>query len=155
MLRTVDMRAKLATFLSQLAYASEREHLKTARIGEDGAIPTTEGMKTACLAQDVKTGTEVEMIGVAEDNLCLHLLTQFGKVHPLDTAAGAYGHEYGCKYLTMVGGYLSRTGVRRIVSILQLKLHLFSSSSSISNVRALSTFWLSKAKSHTSCTFST
>ena len=118
MLRPVDMRTELATLFPEFADTREREHLKSSRVGEDGTVPTTEGMQTAGLAQDVETRTKIEVISVAEDYLCLHLLSQFGEVHTLDTAACSHGHEDRSENLPMVGGYHSRTGVGRIVSML-------------------------------------
>ena len=53
------MTAELATFLAELTDACEREYLETARIGQDGAIPSIKLMQTTSLTQDVETGTEI------------------------------------------------------------------------------------------------
>ena len=118
MLRPVDMRTELATLFPEFADTGELEHLKSSRVGKDRAIPPAESMQTASLVQNVKSGTEVEVIGVAEDNLRLHLLAQYGEMHTFHTAACSHGHEDRGENLPMVGGYHSRTGVGRIVSML-------------------------------------
>ena len=72
--RAVDMRAELTPFLAKLPDARERKHLETARIGKDGTVPAVELMQSARSPQYLKTGPQVQVVGVAEDNLCLHLL---------------------------------------------------------------------------------
>ena len=67
------MGPELTTFLTQLADAGEREYLKTTAVGEYRAIPGVETVKTASGAQHVETRTEIEVIGVAQDDLSIDL----------------------------------------------------------------------------------
>ena len=105
------MRSELASLLAQLAYAGEREHLEAAGVGEYGAVPRVEAVQAARLAQGVETGAQVEVVGVAQDNLGFHLLPQLAEVHTLHAAACAHGHEDGGAYLSVVGGDEAGAGI--------------------------------------------
>ena len=75
------MRAELTAFLSQFANARQREHLKTAAVGQDRALPSVEAVQSACRTQHFEARTKVEMIGVAQDDLCLDLLAKLTEVY--------------------------------------------------------------------------
>ena len=74
MLATIDMRAKLSPFGSQLPVFGQRKHLKTAAIRKNGAIPTVKFMQSPCLLEDIKSRAEVEMIRITQNNLCTDVL---------------------------------------------------------------------------------
>ena len=59
-------------------------------------------MQAASLAKGVKSWTQVEMIGIAQDNLSLYLLTQFREVHTFDATTCTYGHKDGSLYLSVI-----------------------------------------------------
>ena len=156
MLRTVNMAAELTAFLLQLADAGQRKDLKTARIGQDRTVPRIKLMQTACLAQDVQSRAQIQVISIAQNNLCLHLFAQFCEMHTFHATHRSYGHKDGSLYLSVVCGNQSCAGTAIRVVMLYFKFHfslLFSSSIVKSN--GLSTISLVSAKSHTSCTFST
>ena len=44
----------------------KRENLEAAAVGEQRAFPTVEAVEATGSAEDVETGTQVEMVGVAE-----------------------------------------------------------------------------------------
>ena len=71
------MALELTTLLTQLTDASQREDLKPARVCQYRTVPGVELMQSASLTEDVKSWPQIEMIGIAEDDLCLHLFTQF------------------------------------------------------------------------------
>ena len=52
--------------------ACEREHLEAAGIGQQRAIPCHELVKAAELLDDVLAGTDVQVVGVREDDLRAH-----------------------------------------------------------------------------------
>ena len=101
------MRAELAALFAEFAYAGKREHLKAAAVGEHGAVETVEAVQTAGALQDVEPGTQVEMIGVAENDFGVDVVLEFMQVHPLHAADGADGHEDGRVYVAVVGVYES------------------------------------------------
>ena len=73
MLRAVDVRAELTAFLFQLSDACQGKNLKTTRIRQDGLVPCVELVQATSLTQNVKSRTQIQMVGVAQDNLCLYL----------------------------------------------------------------------------------
>ena len=48
-----------------MAQLGKAEHLKSAAVGEDGAVPAGKLVQAAHIGNDLITGTQVEMIGVA------------------------------------------------------------------------------------------
>ena len=156
--RTVDVALELATFLAQLADACERKDLETTAISQYRTIPGVELVESACLAQDLKTWAQIEVIGVAKNDLGLDLLAEFGEMDTLDTSHRAYGHEDGREDLSMSRGDHTCTGIAGTVDMLQFKRHSLSFSSFSSGMvksRGCLTISLVRAKFHTSCTFST
>ena len=76
MLRAVDMATELATLLTKFADACQRENLETSGIRQDRAVPCVELMQSARLTQNVKPRTQIQVVGVTQNNLSLHLFTQ-------------------------------------------------------------------------------
>ena len=75
--RTVDVRLEPdALFGIYLATVAQREDLEAAAVGEDGAVPAVELVQTASLAKHLNAGAQIEVVGVAQNNLCLHILFQ-------------------------------------------------------------------------------
>ena len=158
MLRTIDMAAKLTTLFLQLADARQREHLETTRVRQDGAVPRVELVQSASLAQDIESWAQIQVVGVAQNDLCLHLLAELGEMHCLHASHRTDGHEDRGLDLTVIGGDQSCTGVTRIVAMLYLEPHAyfcFFSSSGMVKSSGCATISLVSAKFHTSCTFST
>ena len=119
-------------------------------------------METTRLAENIESRTEIEVVGVAQDDLGLDLLTEFREMHTLHTAHRTHRHEDGRENLSVVGGNHTCTGIRGIVAMFYFKSHylsaalsFFSSSSLMVRSRGFFTISLVRAKSHTSCTFST
>ena len=54
--------------------------------------PPHEGVKPAGLANDIPTGTQVEVVGVAEDEIDANVL-QVAVAHGFHRGVGADGHE--------------------------------------------------------------
>ena len=122
-LRTVDVGSKLAALLRELADAREGEDLEAAGVGEDRAVPTVEAMEATSGPEHLAAGAEVEVVGVAQDDLGLHLLLEFAEVDSLHAAHRAHGHEDGGEDLAM--GRLNAAGPRVAVGVgvLQFERH--------------------------------
>jgi len=95
MLAAVNMRAKLRSLLAKLAVGGERKHLKAAAVGQYRPLPAVEAVQPARLFDNVKAGTQVEVVSIAEDNLGVDVVPQFADMHRLNRPLGAYGHENG------------------------------------------------------------
>ena len=65
----IDGGAELGAGLRDLPELGEAEDLKSARVGEDRAVPAHEAVQPAELLHDVVARPEKEMIGVGEDDL--------------------------------------------------------------------------------------
>ena len=104
----VDMRGEPASFLGKLADGREGEDLEAAAVRQDGPVPVLELVQAAGLPEGVQAGTEVEVVGVAEDDLGLDVLFQVPMIHALDGADGA--HRHGGADLPVVGGDHARAG---------------------------------------------
>ncbi len=63
------MAAELHALLPHLADRREREDLKSARIRQDGAVPSHEAVHAAELLEQVDPRPEHQVVGVAEDDL--------------------------------------------------------------------------------------
>ena len=96
------MRLEAAPLLRDLADLRQREHLESAAVGQDRPVPVLELVQSADLAQGLQTWTKVKMIGVAKNDLRLHILLQVPMVDPLDRTDSPDRHEYGSPHLTMI-----------------------------------------------------
>ena len=63
------MRAEGDAVFTDLAQLAQAEDLKSTRIGEDGPRPGHETVQTAELADLINSGTQVEVVGIAKQNL--------------------------------------------------------------------------------------
>ena len=118
MFASVDMRTELATFLSQLTDTGERENLETTTVGEDRTLPAIESMQAACCLHDLKSWTEVEVIGIAQDNLSLHLVAKLVEVDSLHRTYGSHRHEDWSLDLSVVGGDDASAGIACLICYL-------------------------------------
>ena len=66
----VQMRVERYAFLGNVAQLGKAEHLKSAAVGQDRAVPAGKLVQAAHIGNDLITGTQVEMIGVAQHDLC-------------------------------------------------------------------------------------
>ena len=63
------------------------------------------------------------MIGVAQDDLGLHLFAQFAEMYSFHATAGAYGHEDGRAYLSVVCSNQTSSCIAVWVGMLQFESH--------------------------------
>ena len=94
----VDMAPEGATLLCELADACEREHLEAAAICEDRAIPAVESVETSRGFEHSCPRPQVQVVGIAQNDLGFHLFVQVTYCNSLDAAHCAHGHEDGCLY---------------------------------------------------------
>ena len=72
--RSVEVRAEFDPFLGDLTELVEAEDLESAGVGEDGVGPAHETVQASHAADEFVAGTQVKMIGVAEDDAGIELL---------------------------------------------------------------------------------
>ena len=68
---------------------------------------------------------QVEMVGVAQYDLCLYVILELRHMHGLDRTYGAYGHEYGGLNHSVAGGDPAGPGMTGGVSVLKFKFQSF------------------------------
>ena len=69
MAAAVQMRAEADALVGHLAQRAQAEDLKAAGVGEHGPRPTDEVVQSAHAPDGLVAGPQVEVIGVAEDDL--------------------------------------------------------------------------------------
>ena len=79
-------------FVVDLAGLRQREDLEAARVGEHGMRPPHELVQAAHVAHQFVAGTQVEMIGVAQDKRGIDVLEMFGRER-LDRCLRANGRK--------------------------------------------------------------
>src|SRR4029450_9002688 len=67
--RAVDGRAELDAGFGDLSELRETEHLKSAGVGQDRAVPAHEAVESAELANQIVSGPEKQMVRVGEHDL--------------------------------------------------------------------------------------
>ena len=88
----VEMGAEAHAFVGDFAQVGEAEDLKAAGVSEHGAGPADEAVQAADAADDFVAGAEIEMVGVAEDDLRAQRFEHVLR-YGLDGAGSADGHE--------------------------------------------------------------
>ena len=109
---SVDMRGELHTLFGHLAYIGEGEYLKTSRVGEDRTCPSLETMQTTSLVKNLRTRTEIKVIGVAENDLRLDILFEESALYTLDGTNRTNRHKNRGLDIPMVSMYHTRACAR-------------------------------------------
>ncbi|VTR68653.1 hypothetical protein DESC_720031 [Desulfosarcina cetonica] len=89
---SVNVGLKLVPRFGELAQLGQGKDLEPAAVGQDGMLPVHEAMQAAKPADDLGTGPQVEVVGVAQDNLGPGGFDFLG-AQGLDRRLGADGHE--------------------------------------------------------------
>jgi hypothetical protein len=92
MLGTVEVGAEANAVIGDFAEIGETENLIAARIGEDGTAPGHERMQAAEFADQRVAGTQIEMIGVGENDFGAECFECFLS-ESFDGGGGADRHE--------------------------------------------------------------
>jgi len=88
----VQVRTEADALVGDLAQLAQTEDLKAARVGQHGARPTDEAMQPAHAADSLMARPQVEVVGVAEDDLRAQLFEHV-LGDGLDGAGRAHRHE--------------------------------------------------------------
>ena len=83
-------------FLGNVAQLGKAEHLKSAAVGQDRAVPAGKLVQAAHIGNDLITGTQVEMIGVAQHDLCADLFQIMCRKPALDRGSSGNVLESRC-----------------------------------------------------------
>jgi len=98
--RAVDVGLEMHALLGDPPQGAEAEDLEPAAVGEDGAVPVHEPVETPVVPDQLVARTQVEVVGVAEDDLGPRLLEP-RRGHGLDGSLRPHGHEDGRAHLAV------------------------------------------------------
>ena len=104
------MRTEFDAVGFDFADGGQAEDLEAAAVGENWERPVDEIVEATGGADDVHPGTDMEMIGVTEDDLSAEF-AEFARVDGFDAALGADGHEDGSVDDAVGSGEAAATGV--------------------------------------------
>src|SRR5467141_651559 len=124
MLRAVKMGTEAHALIGNFSQFGKAENLIAAGIHEDGARPRHETMKPAKFAHEFVAGTQIEMIGVGEDDFCAELFECFLR-QGFDGSLRAHRHEERCLDGAVGRAQASAACTRRIgLRNFKRKIHL-------------------------------
>ena len=86
------MRLKRRSFLGNLPQGAEAVYLKAAAVGQNGALPVHEPVQTAEVRDQSMSRSEVEMVGIAEDDFRTQAADLLRRQR-LDRGLRAHRHE--------------------------------------------------------------
>ena len=107
---SVQMRVEGHAFLGDLAQLGQTEHLKPAAVRQDGAVPFCEFVQAAHIGHQLITRTQMQMIGVAQHDLCADILEIQRRKTALDGSGRGNILERGGLYRTVDRGKLTAAG---------------------------------------------
>ena len=90
----VHVGGKIDPLLLDAAQFCQREDLKAAAIGQNGAVPVHKLVQSPHLADQPVAGADMEMVGVGKLHLTADLAQEHGVDAALDGGAGAHVHEH-------------------------------------------------------------
>src|SRR5580704_17878332 len=122
MSRAINMRLKNNTFLLYFPGAGQREHLVATTIRQYRPVPAVKPVKATRLLQYLRAGPEIQVIGIAQNDLGIDVLRQLPLGYRFHTSHRAYRHKDRRKDLPMVGSDPARPRRRPRAYALQFKL---------------------------------
>ena len=101
MLAPINVATEGDTLLRHLPCIGEREDLEASTIRQYRSSPAIELLQPSGSPQNLRPGSQVEMIGIAEDNLRTHFLSKLPHMDRLDGADRSHRHKYRCVYVSV------------------------------------------------------
>jgi hypothetical protein len=90
----IEMRTEARALFGNGPARREAEHLIAAAVGEDRLLPSDEPVEAAHARDEIVAGPQIEVIGVAQQNLRADVF-EIAMRHTLHRTLGADGHERG------------------------------------------------------------
>ena len=120
---SVDVRLEFDAFFADFAAVFEAVYLKSAAVGQHGAVPGRKSVQPASLLQHFGSGAQVEVVGVAQDDVGLDVVGEQVGPDGFDGALGSDGHKNRGRNRP-VGGVEQPAARRRMgVFCVDFKLH--------------------------------
>ena len=123
MLGTVDVRTEFHTFFPHLTDTRQGKHLKTTTVCQHRAVKSVELVQSAGLFNHIQSRSQIQVIGIAQNNLGLNILFQLVQMDSLHRSQCSHRHKDRGFNLSMVGCYQSGPCIRLRIRMLQFKCH--------------------------------
>ena len=101
MLASIDVTTEGDALLRHLPRISERKDLEASTIRQYRSSPAIKLLQSSGSPQHVRPGSQVEVIGITEDNFRTHFLPEFAHMYRLDGANRSHRHKYRCVYVSV------------------------------------------------------
>src|SRR5690606_38165111 len=100
---TIDMGLKKRAFFFDFSGTGKRKDLIASAVRKNRLIPSVETMQALCFLQDLQAGPEIQVVGIAQNDLRLDVLLQLFLRDSLYAPRSAYRHKNGRFHRPMVG----------------------------------------------------
>ena len=121
--RAVDVRAERAALGRKLAAVSQGKYLESAAVGQYRAVPSGEPVQTSGHAQGLQAGTQIQMIGIAQNDLRSDVAFQVPVIYTLDRTDSPHRHEDRCLYRPVVCLNPASAGIGLRICLKQRESH--------------------------------
>ena len=118
------MGPKQHAVLVDILLLGQGEDLETAAVRQDGPIPVHKFMKPPRLLHQLVAWTQVQVVGVGEDDGRPRLL-HVPRRHGLHRGLGAHGHVHGGIDVPVGGVEAAQAGAGLLVHVQDFKLEMF------------------------------
>ena len=116
MTRSVDMGSEKYSLSLDFPERCKREYLESTRIGENIVLPRHKTVQSPGVLDDIYAGSEIEMIGVAENHADSQLIQIF-HCNGLDGGVGTNRHERRGLNSAVSEAQLSISGACRLIPL--------------------------------------
>ena len=99
--------------------------MEASAVGEHGSRKAIKLVQPTRCFEYFQSGTQIEVVGIAQDDLRFHLVQNFMGVYAFHCAQRADRHKYRRLNLPMIGGDQSGTCLAACVVVLQFKKATF------------------------------
>ena len=107
----VQMGGKGHALFGDLAQLGQTEHLKSTAVRQDGAVPAGKFVQTAHIGYQLVAGAEMQVVGVAQHDLCANVFQVLSRQPALDGTGGGHVLKSGRLHRAMHGPELAPPGV--------------------------------------------
>jgi len=118
----IQMRLERDPVFRDVPETGQTQHLVAAAVRQDGPVPSHEPVQAAERLDDLVSGPQVEVIGVAQDQRAAFLV-QVSRVQGLDRGLRPAGHEDGGLHHAMRGGQSPPAGAGPPIGCEEFEAH--------------------------------
>ena len=114
----------MISFRRKLSFSGQGKHLVTPAVRQHRSFPSAEFVYTACLTDNTGPGSEIQMVGIPQDDPGFHIFCKVFVEQPFYRSQGANGHENGRFYPAVLRYQYPGTGRTSRVGIHYGEFHL-------------------------------